>query len=264
MSSPMSSTGAELVSASRRHHVSARSTHRTATVSSVTPPETSSSGRRPPAHGSVTSAHALLRPRRASCCRAGSRRRRRRRASSTWSRPLAFDVDRAPGPTVLGERDAFGDADADEVVVLEHDPVGRGCRGGCARRPRAPPPSRAPAARASSCACPTPGCRRRPRSTMCAHVRRDARQVTEEVERRALAGEDRRQRAGHRADDRARARRGRPPRPTTATASASSTCAKASVAHAVPASTPSARSDERRAWRAPRRRPAPPTDRRAA
>ena len=75
--------------------------------------------------------------------------------------------------------------------------------------------------------------------------RGDAREVAEEVERGALAGEDRPQRAGR-------------PRPTfvpgaigvavvdraTSTCTRGSSCANTSVAHAVPASTPSARADE--------------------
>ena len=74
----------------------------------------------------------------------------------------------------------------------------------------------------------------------------DPREVAEEVQRGALGGEDRRERALDGADDVAAPATASPSVDLQSTTTAVSTCAKASVAHAVPASTPALAGDERR------------------
>ncbi len=146
-------------------------------------------------------------------CRGGWRRRRRRWPPRPWSRSSASTWTVRAGHVLRARRDGLGDAEAGEVVVLEHHPV----REVAAVVPAAAGPHRRLLERAQAgrrlAGVPDRG-PRRGGVDEAAGEGGDAGEVAEEVQRGALGGEDRRQRAGdacRRACPARRRRRRRPP-----------------------------------------------------
>ena len=134
-------------------------------------------------------------------------------ASCTWSRRSHSTWTVRAGQRGAARRDRVGDAHAGPGGCPSAGSSRRGCRGGWPRRRPAPPPSQAAQAGGGLAGVPDPGAHPRPRPRHeAAGEGGDAREMAEEVEGGALAGEDRAP-AGPRP-----CRRSCPPRPASPSA----------------------------------------------